>query len=290
MVAIRSMRGGAGSDRPSPGRNRHDDQVRDRTGRELGQDPVGRAPVVGVVGVRGRQPVDDKRRHRDEPRHDEQRRGDLAVQCPQQEHEQREQQVGQPLHRQGPCHEVPATLRLGTPLLHEQQVPGEVGRVQPVAVEGVAGDLGLGDHGAAGDDEHDDVHGVDAGQPQPPEVQRASRAQCRAEAAQVGVREDEAGEREEQVDAEAADAQHVGDGREAQQSERAQGSLEVVQQHPGRGDEPNAGELADEHVHEGSPRLIPVIVSRGPDRGPDWPTRGWLGSRAWTPTATCWAT
>ena len=139
-------------------------------------------------------------------------------------------------------------MRVSAPLLHQQQVLREVDRVQPVTIEGVAGDLRLGDHGHAGDHEHHEVHRIDTCQTQPPEVDRGSALELGSKAREVRMSQDEAGEREEEIDSESTHAQHVVEHRDTQQAEVIERALQVVEQHPGSGDEADAGELPDEDV------------------------------------------
>jgi len=80
--------------------------------------------------------------------------------------------------------------------------------------------------------------------------------QSRAEPGEIGVGEDEAGEREEQVDPEPADPDDVGHHRNAHHAEGVERSLQVVEEHPDRSDRADAGQLADEHSHGSHPSLV----------------------------------
>ena len=77
----------------------------------------------------------------------------------------------------------------------------------------------------------------------------------------------EAGKREEQVDAQSAHAQHVIEHRDTQQAEIIERALQVVEQHPSGSDEADAGELPDEDV------VHVCIVSRSSPEHPQRRTR-----------------
>ena len=120
-------------------------------------------------------------------------------------------------------------------------------------------DLGLGYYGDTGDDEHHQVNRVDPCQAQPPKVNRLATGQFWSQLVEIGVREDEAGQGEEQVYAETTDAHSVVEDRDGQQAQGGQRYLEVVKHNPRRCDKANTGQLPDEHVHLG----ILAPLSRG---------------------------
>ena len=61
--------------------------------------------------------------------------------------------------------------------------------------------------------------------------------------------QDETGQREEQVHAKATNPHDVAHDRYRQQAEDVERPLQVVGEHPERGDEANPRQLADEHAH-----------------------------------------
>ena len=66
--------------------------------------------------------------------------------------------------------------------------------------------LGLRDHRDSCDHDHHQVHGIHAGQSQPPEIGRGATAQRRPKAGQVRMRENETAQGEEQIDTEPTDS------------------------------------------------------------------------------------
>lgn len=146
-------------------------EVRDCASGELTEDAVRRPPVAAVVRVRRRQAVFHERGEGDAPQDHEGPGRCAPVQGPEGQGEEREGQVGQPFHRQGPRHVVPAAAWVGAPFLDKQEVLGEVDRVEPGAARLLARDLRLNDDGQPGNHQHDQVDGVDPGEAQPPEAQ-----------------------------------------------------------------------------------------------------------------------
>ena len=69
------------------------------------------------------------------------------------------------------------------------------------------------------------MDGVDARETQPPEIQGLAETCALPHAAQVGMGEDESGECEEQVNAEAPDVEDVGQDGNIEESDPVEGAL-----------------------------------------------------------------
>ena len=225
------------------------DEIGDGARGELRQDTNHRTPQVGVVGVEGEASTPQQRRESHEPGEDEHRCGHPLVQGEEHEHEKGEDQVGQPLHGQGPGDDVPAPVRMWPPLLDEQDVAQIVPNSEPGTILRDSGDPCLRHDGDPGDVEHDEVHGINTRQTQPPELHRRPDGKARAQPPEIGVRDDEARQCEEKIHAQAPDTDDVAQDGDIHDADAVEWILEVIEQDPEGGYESDAGELSDENRH-----------------------------------------
>ena len=223
-------------------------QVGEGAGCELGRDTDRAGPALREEGVVvAGQPDVEQGSQAQEGEQRQYGRAEPVAGTPQHQDEQGEEQVGQPLHGKRPRREVPPTTGIWAPLLDHQDLLKIRRDRHPVAAWLTLDDH-LGEGRQAGNVEHHEVDRIHPGQAQPPEVQAARPTELSAQPREVGVGQDEAGQREEQVDADRSEPQElVQDGE--QQTAGRQRRLEVIEHHPGGGYEPHSGELLDEIAH-----------------------------------------
>ena len=201
--------------------------------------------------------------HRDGPGDDRRRR----PQSPQDQGEQREAHVGQPLGADGPGRPRPGGARVGgtVPQLDHEHLLEPVQRVQD-RLQVLVGDLTVGDPARLveqpdPEDRRDEgVHRPDAADPRPPEPRHGADGGPRSQLVEVGQRDDEAAEDEEEVHTEPAAGHEWAQGLPGPGPGVARGEAEVEAHDPRRRDDPQTRQRADLTARDGRRR-------RASDRG-----------------------